>query len=475
MTSSLSGLDDLVIGSLVAIVGLVALLLLVARSHRVDPLLAGFGVFALLYGVRLFFSTPLVAGLGVTAGGARWVVDTITYLINVPAWFFFWRLLGPGWRSLVAVWLGVMSAFAVVGIATDLVTGTPGTLSGAPNNVLVILGMAAAVTALLRQRRRLTKDLSVLLGGFLVFGLFAVNDNLVSLGWVPWSWRDETLGFLAFLGCLGAITARKVFAGERQLAALEGEIEAARQIQTALLPGSLPTIGTLRLASRFRPTSTVAGDLWDVLAAGPGRAGILVADVCGHGVPAALVASMVKVAAKAHAEKADRPSELLAAIHRTLYGEVKRGFVTAIYTFVDADRGELVVASAGHPPPLLQRAGDSSPVEVGGLGPVLGRFADPHFHEERLAMGPGDRLVLATDGLIEAQSPSGEMFGDCRLRAFLADHGDRDAETLCDELLESLRRWTGGSAELELEDDLTLIVLDGPSRRPHAAAGALAG
>ncbi len=112
--------------------------------------------------------------------------------------------------------------------------------------------------------------------------------------------------------------------GDARLAT-EGELEAARRIQASLLPASLPKAGELKLTARFRPSSAVAGDFYEVLEAGPGRLGVLVADVSGHGVPAALVASMVKVAIKAHRERVDRPADLLAGMHATLRAEISPG------------------------------------------------------------------------------------------------------------------------------------------------------
>ncbi|MEP7009979.1 MAG: hypothetical protein ABJC13_06630 [Acidobacteriota bacterium] len=117
-------MPSLLVGCLVAAVGGLALVLSFFRRHRIaDPLLASFGGFTLLYGVRLFFQSPLLPGFGVSELASDWVISLTTYLINVPAWAFFWQVLGEGRRSFLFKWLIVTGAFSVVGVASDLNRG----------------------------------------------------------------------------------------------------------------------------------------------------------------------------------------------------------------------------------------------------------------------------------------------------------------------------------------------------------------
>lgn len=463
MGSTAADLAPLLVGNLLAAVGLLALVLSLFRHRIADPLLASFGAFTLLYGVRLFVSSPILSGLGVGDRTVDWIVSLATYVINVPAWAFFWKVLGGDRRSLLFRWLLVVGAFAVAGVASDLVQREPGTLAGTPNNLLVIAGLGLAIAAQLRLRGRMTPDQKILGIGFLLFGAFALNDNLVSLGVLPWTWREESIGFVVFLAFLGFIAARRAFAGERQLAALEGELDAARHIQSSILPRRLPEVRGLAIAARFRPSSAVAGDLYDFLVSDGKRdgerLGVVVADVSGHGVPAALIASMVKIAVSSRSDCAAEPARLLAEVNRTLCGSFESGFVTATYLYLDAAAGELVAANAGHPAPLLRRAGGDVQ-EIGGRGPILGRFAKARYQEERLPLAPGDRLVLYTDGLTEARNPDEEMFGEERLQSFVQEHAQLPPEPFCDALLEELRRFTGARDALALEDDLTLVVVE---------------
>ena len=116
-------MGNLVGGSLLASLGAVALLVSLYRRRRIDAALASFGTFALLYGARLFFMSELMPALGVSRLTVYWITNTIGYLIQIPAWFFFYQILGPGPHSIVLWWLRIISAFAILGVASDLVQG----------------------------------------------------------------------------------------------------------------------------------------------------------------------------------------------------------------------------------------------------------------------------------------------------------------------------------------------------------------
>jgi len=225
MDPSLTGLGDVLIGSLLGIIGLAAMVLSLVRRPGTDPLLASFGAFATLYGVRLIFSNPLTPALGASQTTSVWIHNLVTYVILVPAWYFFWKLLGDGWRSLNLWWVRVVAIFAVIAVVSDLSQGIPGTLQKL-NNVIVILGLVIIASGLWTYRGRMTTELRILLGGLSIFGLFAINENLAPWGILPWSWRGETGGFLVFVGCLGWIAVRRSLATERELASVAGELEA---------------------------------------------------------------------------------------------------------------------------------------------------------------------------------------------------------------------------------------------------------
>ena len=155
-----------------------------------------------------------------------------------------------------------------------------------------------------------------------------------------------------------------------------------------------------------------------------------------------------------------QPADLLTRVNQVLCGSFRRGFVTATSAWIEPAAGLLTVANGGHPDPLLRRAGDGAVEEVGGHGAILGRFARAGFEQRQVRVGPGDRLLLYTDGVTEARSPAGEPFGEPRLRDLLARLGADTPEAFCDRLLDELARWTGSGATVALEDDVTLVVVD---------------
>ena len=194
---------------------------------------------------------------------------------------------------------------------------------------------------------------------------------------------------------------------------------------------------------------------------GDRRLGALVADASGHGVPAALIASMVKVAAAAQAAHAASPARVLSEMSGIFFGRLRGQFVTCAYVFLDLDAARLTWSNAGHPPPLLLHEGEVR--ELGPTGTVLGRLSRAAHREGSLPLAPGDRLLLFTDGLPEAASPDGEPFGEERVRAFLVAHAALPAEAFAAALVARLAAWAGDPAPAgsggSFADDLTLLVL----------------
>ena len=165
--------------------------------------------------------------------------------------------------------------------------------------------------------------------------------------------------------------------------------------------------------------SQVAGDFYDFLVVDDRRLGVLIADVSGHGVPAALVASMVKVAIAAQAEHADDPAKVMAGLNSVLSGKLQGQFVTAAYLFLDPQAGTGRYSAAGHPPLLHYHAVDQSIHDVVENGLILGVMPFASYETRPLTLGSGDRFLLYTDGVLEADQ-RGEEFGDLRVKRVLA-------------------------------------------------------
>jgi sigma-B regulation protein RsbU (phosphoserine phosphatase) len=246
----------------------------------------------------------------------------------------------------------------------------------------------------------------------------------------------------------------------QQLLAINNELEMARQIQLAILPSESPKIRGLDIAARYLPMSSVAGDFYDFIIVDEQHVGILIADVSGHGLPAALIASMLQVSLAAQFAHASEPGRVLAGLNRALCGKFARHFVTAAYVFVDMEKNSVSYAGAGHPPLLLRRGSTGSTSEVSENGLLLGHFPKEIYSSVQISVEPGDKAILYTDGILETSDLSEEMLGVDRFKRFLGDNQAVGAGQLADSLLDELSRWSGHPKGEGQQDDITLLAID---------------
>jgi phosphoserine phosphatase RsbU/P len=233
------------------------------------------------------------------------------------------------------------------------------------------------------------------------------------------------------------------------------ELEEARRIQRKLLPTALPVVDGCELATHWQPASGVGGDCFDVVPFGNARVALSIADVVGKGIPAALMMSNLQATVRAFATDAAPPSELCQQVNRVLCGNVAEGrFISFFYCVVDTELGTLTYANAGHYPPILVRAsGDLERLAAGGA--VLGVLPDVTYAQGEIAVRPGDRLVLFTDGITEAHDGADEQFGEERLEAAVTSNRSCSAPALQARLSEAVAAFAGG----QFQDDATLIVM----------------
>ena len=245
----------------------------------------------------------------------------------------------------------------------------------------------------------------------------------------------------------------------RQLLDINNELEMARDIQLSILPQEIPKIRGLEIAARYVPMSSVAGDFYDFILVDEKHLGILVADVSGHGLPAALIASMLKVALAAQALHAFDPGRVLGGLNQSLCGKFKHHFVTAAYVFVDMEKKTMAYAAAGHPPLLLWSTSARSASEVTKNGLLLGLFPGETYSVVELPIAPGDKVILYTDGIVETRSPSDQEFGIDLFKGFLESNHELAADTFADSMLDELSAWSEQPKGQRQEDDITLLVL----------------
>ena len=254
----------------------------------------------------------------------------------------------------------------------------------------------------------------------------------------------------------------------RQLSAIQHELEMARKIQLSILPREVPRVEGVEIAARYVPMTSVAGDFYDFIPVDEKRFGALVADVSGHGVPAALVASMLKIALAAQSPHASDPARVLAGLNQALCGKFETHFVTAAYLFVDTEKGTIDYAGAGHPPLVLcGNSGSARAVQQNGL--FLGMFPHAKYSGIQVPITPGDRCAVYTDGVSEARNRAGEEFGTERLQNLLEASRDQPADPFADKVLDTLNAWTSRPPGEGHDDDITLLVIRASGISPESA------
>jgi serine phosphatase RsbU (regulator of sigma subunit) len=236
---------------------------------------------------------------------------------------------------------------------------------------------------------------------------------------------------------------------------IEQELRVARLIQHTLLPKSAPELEGHHIAVYYQPAREVGGDFYDFLQLPDGRLGLIVGDVSGKGVPAAIVMAITRTMLRAaYRLGSPAPGEILEQVNNILYRDIPPNmFVTCLTALLDSRSGRLLYANAGHDLPYLRHADGVSELRARGM--PLGLMPNMSYEEKETTLEPGESVLLYSDGLVEAHDPQREMFGFPRMESFVGAHPD--AATLIDSLLAELERFTG--EEWEQEDDITLLTL----------------
>jgi phosphoserine phosphatase RsbU/P len=356
----------LFLGAAIVAVGVVAAAFSALR-RRFDPVLIYFALFAILYGVRIWLRSTLMGlSIGNTSLYPRFVA-AIDFIVPVPAFFFF---KAAGLIRRQAKVAGYVLGIVLGSLALGTLVLGPETIFYQIANVLVIAAVIVVVVRSIRSRAD-NQDLVVIRRGGLIFVVFILWENTRSFLGLNFP-NIEPIGFIAFLAALGYVAARQTLQRDQQLSQIQKELEVARRIQLSILPAEFPPSANFRVAARYVPMNSVAGDFYDFIVADDTQAGLLIADVSGHGVPAALIASMVKVAATSQRAYAANPAGLLAGMNAVLCGNTQNQFVTAAYVHLDSAARTIQYSAAGHPPMLLLRRGEVMEVAENGL--ILAAF-----------------------------------------------------------------------------------------------------
>ncbi len=285
-----------------------------------------------------------------------------------------------------------------------------------------------------------------------VIGVFDLESDELN------AYSKDDLEVLMLLASQVAIIIEKVMLHEQQIEKerLETQLEVAREVQLALLPAKDPELIGFDISAYNFPTEEVSGDYYDWVRIYDDQIGVVIADVSGKGVPAALLMAFLRASLRAATHIGYAPHISMSKVNYLLWESIERNqFVTAFYGILDATNRTLAYANAGHNPPLLIAA-DGSPRfdERGGV--PLGMFRDTRYYEHYLTIAPGEILVLYTDGVTEATNPAGEEYGLTRMIEAVKRDKNLTARELIDSIHQDVVNWTDGAGAT---DDVTFFII----------------
>jgi Stage II sporulation protein E (SpoIIE) len=354
---------------------------------------------------------------------------------------------------------GVLGAFALLGIAMENPSPAMiGSMILDGVRVLAELFPLYLIALALKRRRRLDHSrwmvaaacslvqLVIILYGALTLVGQIVHKDLSGIPWTPlfviWGNPIQPFFIATPICALTVFYAvyRYTTANRRRQIALEQEFESAREIQSALIPETLPSIPGIALTSVYKPVREVGGDFFQVLPLQSGSTLIVLGDVSGKGLKAAMAVSLIVGMLRALVRDLSGPADLLTALNRSVHGQLQSGFATCIVLRVETD-GHCAFVNAGHPAPFLNGKELSC---AGAL--AVGITPDATYEETRFALNPGDYLALYTDGLLEARKGSGELYGFERLHTLLSGKP-------------SAAEAAGAAVAFGQDDDITVLTL----------------
>ena len=453
---------DIVLGTVFLSIGATACAIAAIRWRRGVRILVWWGIWSALYGLQTLDRTPAVlVVLPHALKSAMPYVSTAGMYLVLVAGLCAWGELSFGkLRLFIQLEILAAAVIAVGGIGI-FVLGGPDDKWMFYNNLLAVFALVLLLAIVLIpqfSKSLVIPNHRVLSVGTLIFALEALYTNLSSVLHYRTLRMSGSLGFAALLFSLGYVALEMIFTNERRLLSIETELETARQIQSSILPASVPELANLRIAASYHPMTAVAGDFYQFVRTDKNHLGILVADVSGHGVPAALVSSMIKVAMQSVAVHSHDPAQVLGGLNRILSSEARGQFASAAYIWIDTENHCALYSAAGHPPLLCWRhaSGEMQRIESNGL--LFGIEPDSAYPVCSVPVEPSDRFLLYTDGVTEPENAAGEAFGDRQLEQIVRKNRLQPASELSRQLLSELRHWQ--TAAVSQQDDITLIVVD---------------
>ena len=371
--------------------------------------------------------------------------------------------------------VGGLSCGPIVGCGAGIIGGIYRmTLGGftctACTLATILAGFFAGAIYLLNHRRfvgwQLAVAFAVIMEGIhmgivlLVSKPFSQAFELVSIVAAPMNLVNAA-GMLVFALIIGNLIAERRTKEERdrygaELERKKAELQVARTIQESLLPRTLPTLPGMELAAKALPATEVGGDFYDTIPLSGDSSAMLIGDVSGKGVPAALFLSLSRTVVRANTGWHDRSWEVIRDSNKMIAADAASGmFITLFFGVLDFRKRQLTYVKAGHNPPLLVHA-DATSEELAITGIALGALDSADYEERMVSLSAGDVIVLYTDGVTEAVNDRDEQFGTVRLEGIVRDAHTRPAENILDRILQEIAAFTGDTPQF---DDITLMVV----------------
>jgi phosphoserine phosphatase RsbU/P len=455
-------IEQIIFGSIFLFIGLAACSIAGIRRRSGSRLFIWLGIWSAMYGAsRMVQSRAVVGALPHSLQASAPYVNVLSsYLVLVFGMLAFMELSQGRLRFLIKVLIFAAAAAAAAGIGW-FVSGGSANKFIPYNHLVAVCGLLIIIPVVsvkkISEKFMVLPNRRVLAAGTLVFAVEALWVNVARrFAFPPLPSLLDQLAFATFLLSFGYVAVQVAYGNEHRLLSIENELALARKMQLSILPTTIPEVRNVRIAATYQPMTAVAGDFYEFVPIDGTQVGFLVADVTGHGVPAALVASMIKVAMQSLLPSANDPHEVLRGLNSILFRQSLDQFATAAYLWLDMENGKALYSAAGHPPLLRWREGKLERIQSNGV--MFGVIPDPDYPVLDLPVCPGDRFLLYTDGVIEPENARGELFGDCKLAEVVRNHQSQSPSALSGQLLSEIRLWQ--PASVPQQDDITLIVID---------------
>ncbi|MCU0846408.1 MAG: SpoIIE family protein phosphatase [Spirochaetes bacterium] len=254
------------------------------------------------------------------------------------------------------------------------------------------------------------------------------------------------------------ITLKDAIKESQKLLSIEQELDLAKKIQQSTIPKELPRLSNFDIQAMYMPMESIGGDFYDFHVIDDKRISALITDVSGHGIPSALIASMVKIIFCMQKSLADRPDRFLLEMNQILMGNTENQFLTAGYVYIDLEKKKLYHASAGHLPLIIFKRKQNTLIELKPHGMIMGWFSQVRYDLADINIDSGDRIILYTDGITEACNKEKKMLGDSIFKDLILHHSNMKAADFISCLMIRIKEWIG--VENSFEDDITIIVID---------------